>query len=322
MSPLNRRSALKSTLAAIPVPAGPALATIPAMGTKPVHSQTAFRKAFDAYIAAYRGFYGRIRDGEPADDEPLEVHRAHEARIDALQDLWSDARERLAKMVVENHGYNPRERVAGVGALSVDIDGLTLVAAGDPDDEGESTSRHQLVLVPRSREMFKLLDELPVQEEQDWKPSPPPQPKYPVDLSRMPAGEPAPFDASVHENLWKGGEGTVRIERHFTMDDSPKCQRCWHCSAVERCHLTRRQPYMKCEVIVPEADVETVLYGPTPVEEPMSDTEVKLNRATSLNISVPFPGPTISGRYWVDLIVMTRKAWKRSVCSEDRSCWF
>jgi hypothetical protein len=76
---------------------------------------------------------------------------------------------------------------------------------------------------------------------------------------------------------------------------------------------------MKCEVTVPEADVETVLYSPTPTEEPMSDTEVKLNRATLLNISVPFPGSTISGRYWVDLIVMTRKAWKRSVCSEDRS---
>jgi hypothetical protein len=124
-----------------------------------------------------------------ASAEPIEVHRAYEAKLDGLQELWSDARERLVKMVVENHGYNPRECVPGFGALSVDIDGLTLVAAGDPDDEGESTSRHQLVLVPRSREMFKLL-----------------------------------------------------------------------------------------------------------------------NRATLLNISVPFPGSTISGPYWVDLIVLTRKA--------------
>jgi hypothetical protein len=153
----------------------------------------------------------------------------------------------------------------------------------------------------------------------DWNPSPPPAPKYPVDLSRMPKSEPAPFYAAVHENTWKRSEGTVRIERHFTMGDSSKCQRCWHCSAVERCHLTTRESYMKCEVTVPEANVDTVLNSPTPVEQPMFDTEVKLNRATSLNISVPFPGSTISGPYWVDLIVMTRKAWKRSVCSEDRS---
>jgi hypothetical protein len=130
------------------------------LGRKPVHTEADFRAAFEAYLAHYTAFFAPYtwpKSASHEEEKSLEAERGRLCRA------WSDSKKRLAKMVLENNGYDPIKNAPGVGSLIVELDDISFVAAGDPDDEGQETCGGTiLVVVPRTQAMVDRLGSLPV----------------------------------------------------------------------------------------------------------------------------------------------------------------
>ena len=71
------------------------------------------------------------------------------------------AKRRLLEMTMENNGYDPTKRCPGVASVSVDLDDVSFVVAGDPDREGQASGGSIVVIQPRTQAMFDRLDTLP-----------------------------------------------------------------------------------------------------------------------------------------------------------------
>jgi hypothetical protein len=162
-----RRDLLKSMATLAVAPALPAMATIPKLGTDPVHPQAELRKALDAYLDAYRAFFAVA---------PSELPEEHRARTDEERAFWQGAldrclawrrtRRRLATLVLEANGYHSDGPIpATIVAAAVDLGDVLVVVSGDSDYEGVENYScmycKSLSVVPRSPAMKVKLEALP-----------------------------------------------------------------------------------------------------------------------------------------------------------------
>jgi hypothetical protein len=165
---MMRREMLKasvSALATVPGLSASGAALLPPLGSKPVHSATDFRKAFDEYLAAYATFVGKEYD-EPEFDSDEENNAYWSERADSCA-AWRKARRALTKMVLEANGFDPDGNAPNtVSAASVDLGDVTIVVGGDPDYEGSIGCRTGLYLAGKTPAMRARLNALPV-----WKDS-------------------------------------------------------------------------------------------------------------------------------------------------------
>ncbi len=130
------------------------------LGRKPVHTEADFGTALEAYLAHYTAFFTPYSWPESASREERPSIEGQRGR---LCRAWFNAKKRLAEMVLENNGYDPKKESPGVGSLIVELDDISFVAAADPDYEGHETSGGTiLVVVPRTQAMLDRLDSLPV----------------------------------------------------------------------------------------------------------------------------------------------------------------
>ena len=161
-----RRDLLKSSLATmVCTPALPAATGIfPRLGTTPIHTESEFRKVLAEYIDAYR-------------DWRLVPHHDYNA-VRPFRDAWLDVRERLRAMVLDNHGidregigYEGYNSPMGLASRMIDLGDILIIAAVEAEADDFTCQCTNMVLVPRSREMFELLDGFPKEdvdeEEQD-----------------------------------------------------------------------------------------------------------------------------------------------------------
>jgi hypothetical protein len=152
-----RRDMLKSSLAtmvcapALPAIAGGALR----LGPTPIHTEAEFRNALMEYVEAYRAF--RL---VPYYDDLDVTHK--------LRDAWWDTMERLRAMVLDSHGID-REGIdheeytspMGLASRMIDLGHILIIAAVDATASEFHEQCTSVALVPRSAEMFRLLDGLP-----------------------------------------------------------------------------------------------------------------------------------------------------------------
>jgi hypothetical protein len=151
---LTRRSAMKSALVTVAVPALPA-ATATAMGAP------AIREAFDAYVDAYTTFFG-VPYAQPEFATAEEKNGYYTERAESCG-AWKNARRKLTRMVLEPNGFDPYgDSPSTVAAASVDLGDVIIVVAGDPDYEGSPGPRTGLYLVGRTPSMVARLAALPV----------------------------------------------------------------------------------------------------------------------------------------------------------------
>jgi hypothetical protein len=153
-----------SAAALVSAPALPAIAGgTPQLGTTPIHTEAEFRKALMEYIEAYRVW--RL----------LPQSDSYKARW-PVRHAWWDIMARLRAMVLDNHGlshegidhsgyYSP----VGLASRMIDLGDMLVIAALDATADELSEQSTLVVLVPRSAEMFRLLDGLPKEdiEEED-----------------------------------------------------------------------------------------------------------------------------------------------------------
>jgi hypothetical protein len=158
-----RRDMLKTSLATmISVPALPAIAGgAPRLGPFSVHAEPEFRNALMAYIDAYRAW--RL----------MSPRATRKARRDVRMEWW-DTMSCLRAMVLDNCGlshdgvdhsghYSPM----GLASRMVDLGDMLIIAAVDATADELSEQFTGIVLVPRSQEMFQLLDGLPKEDIED-----------------------------------------------------------------------------------------------------------------------------------------------------------
>lgn len=168
---LNRRSAMKSALATVAVPAVPLAAALntPNGGNK---NQAAARKALEEYLDAYEDFFG-VQYDELGDDVPVDESNAYyQGRADACQ-RWRDSRKHLVGLVLDANGRTLGEGAAPstVCAACVDLGDVLLVVGGNSDYEGADSSSHMncisFQVVPRSPAMRRRLESMPSWEDGD-----------------------------------------------------------------------------------------------------------------------------------------------------------
>jgi hypothetical protein len=155
-----RRDLLKTSLATmVCAPALPAVAAeFPKLGTTPVHTEAEFREALTEYIDAYRAF--RL---VPYYDDLDVTHR--------LRHAWWDTLARLRAMVLDSHGINHEgidhegyTSPMGLASRMIDLGDILVIAAVDTTASEVREQSTSIVLVPRSAEMFRLLDGLPKED--------------------------------------------------------------------------------------------------------------------------------------------------------------
>jgi hypothetical protein len=161
-----RRDMLKTSLATmVCAPALPAVAGgFPKLGTTPIHTEAEFREALAQYIDAYRAF--RL---VPYYDDLDVTHRIRHA--------WWETMARLRAMVLDNHGVDHEgidcdgyTSPMGLASRMIDLGDVLVIAAVDATASEVREQGTSIVLVPRSAEMFRLLDGLPkedIEEEDD-----------------------------------------------------------------------------------------------------------------------------------------------------------
>jgi hypothetical protein len=160
-----RRDMLKTSLATmVCAPALPAVAGgLPRLGTTPIHTEAEFRNALMEYIEAYRAW--RL----------LPQSDGYNARW-PVRHAWWDTMAHLRAMILDNHGidhegidhsgyYSP----TGLASRMVDLGDMLVVASVEAAADELQEQSTSIVLVPRSAEMFRLLDGLPKEdiEEED-----------------------------------------------------------------------------------------------------------------------------------------------------------
>jgi hypothetical protein len=319
-----RRELLTASVSALLAPALAASKTglLPPLGSKPVHSAADFRKAFDEYLAAYRGFHP-LPDG-PDRDAPYEARCAHDKEMDKLCEDWCDARRRLLEMVLNNHGSTFKEWGSNVAGVAVDIGDLAFVAAPDPDEEGHERSRAHLAIVPRSPEMIALLDGLYVPPEDEPAPQVPlalnddtPLSRRPyvesveIDRSRMPEGEPVPLSAQ-RQNMCSE-RGHVWLSRTWTKEDALKCNRCHLCPFREFGVDRKEGPTVECTMAILPRDIDRVVHSATP--EPGPDDFDGPGVLADTYVQRPDGGKVVRTR----VVTATLKAWEGLGLANDPS---
>jgi hypothetical protein len=148
-----------SAAALVSVPALPAIAGgAPRLGTKPVNTEAEFREALAQYIDAYRAF--RL---VPYYDDLDVTYR--------LRHAWWDTMARLRAMVLDSHGVNHEgidcdgyTSPMGLASRMIDLGDILVIAAVDATASEVHEQGTSIVLVPRSAEMFRLLDGLPKED--------------------------------------------------------------------------------------------------------------------------------------------------------------
>ncbi len=153
-----------SAAALVSAPALPAIAGgTPRLGTTPNRTEAEFRKALMEYIEAYRAWRLLPQSDGYATRWPV-------------RHAWWDTMTHLRAMVLDNHGidhegidhsgyYSPM----GLASRMIDLGDMLVIAALDATADELSEQSTLMVLVPRSAEMFRLLDGLPKEdiEEED-----------------------------------------------------------------------------------------------------------------------------------------------------------
>jgi len=147
---------IKSAMNLAVTPALPVVAGgLPRLGTTPIHTEAEFRNVLMQYIAAYRAW----RLVSPYGD----LDERH-----GVRDPWFDVRERLRAMVLDNHGidregigYEGYKSPMGLASRMIDLEDILIIAAVEAEADEITSQSTNIVLVPRSHEMFNLLDGLP-----------------------------------------------------------------------------------------------------------------------------------------------------------------
>jgi hypothetical protein len=149
---LNRRTAIANVLGLAALPSLPAAAARPSLGSAPVHSEAAFRRALTEHLDAYRVW--RLTPNYPN----FEVFE--ELRLEFVR-----ASCRLEAMVLENTGtqYDTGKRALGMACPSVDLGDVLIVVTAEHTSDSLNEQCTLVALVPKSPEMFALLDGLPKQ---------------------------------------------------------------------------------------------------------------------------------------------------------------
>jgi hypothetical protein len=172
---IDRRTMMKSALTLVGAPTLPAVASgFARLGTTSVHTEAEFRKALAEYLDAYRVWR----------DTP---HSWKLPEFRAARESFWDARCRLREMVLANHGitYDPEQHTIGLASRSVDLGDVLIIVAVEAEADDIDEQSANVVLVPRSPEMFELLDSQPKQnaeedypedDDEDEQPEPDPRP--------------------------------------------------------------------------------------------------------------------------------------------------
>ena len=154
-----RRDLLKTSLATmVCTPALPSVAGVfPRLGTTPIHTESEFRKVLAEYIDVYR-------------DWRLVPHHDYNA-VRPFHDAWFDVRGRLRAMVLDNYGidregigYEGYNSPMGLASRMIDLGDVLIIAAVEAEADDFTCQCTNMVLVPRSSEMFALLDGLPKED--------------------------------------------------------------------------------------------------------------------------------------------------------------
>jgi hypothetical protein len=170
---IDRRQLMTSAMSLIAAPALPAVAKMPAMGSKRDHTQKDFRTAFDAYIDAYRAFFafppssGPEDEGVATDDSDAtgEARVFWQGMLDRCR-AWRRRRKRLVKLVLEANGYEIEGPAPPtVSAAMVDLGDVLVVVSGESMCEGAPGRSWMncinFCVVPRSLAMKAKLEALP-----------------------------------------------------------------------------------------------------------------------------------------------------------------
>jgi hypothetical protein len=165
---MNRRSAMKSTLGLIAAPGLTSVSTPRKMESKPAHSPTDFRTAFDAYVDAYGAFFAVPPSSAPDDDDPATTDLARafwQGMLDRCR-AWRRSRKRLVKLVLEANGYEIEGPAPPtVAAAMVDLGDVLVVVSGESCCEGAPGKSWMncinFCVVPRSPAMKAKLEALP-----------------------------------------------------------------------------------------------------------------------------------------------------------------
>ncbi len=244
-----------------------AMATIPKLGSKPVHSADDFRKEVMRYIDRYRTLHSTPKRPD---------HKAHTA----VRHAFWEVRERLREMVADNHGVDG-DTITALDTYSIDLGAVEIIASTDADNDDLEDAFSILTVVPRSREMAELMGGMPrtnpphgeedaEQEEREMVDASETRGEYRerirIDPARMPAGEPIALSAE-RQNM-TSVDGHVYLTRTWTKEDALACRRCMLCpfenGIPDKDDYERDNSTISCCVTIPAETVEHVIYAKTP----------------------------------------------------------